>query len=431
MGGWQVHATTLAEGLRSREADLCEAILQRVRQFAPDADRDNDPERVAAMRATISAAVGSWLARIERGETGIVGLPAAAWENVRLAARHGLSLSATLQSYLTGHLVSWEYIVEETATLSLDERDRITLLKRVSVLETTYFNELLGLVSEVYLQERERVTRTRDQRRAQLVREVLDGGEVSSSDLDYDLDAHHTSVIVTAAQPYETALALRSLVDRCLLTVSRTEHTMWAWLGGRTPIDDAVLAAALHRLSSDDVQLAIGEPGSGADGFRLTHLQACAAYAVAQQRPATVTRYADVSLTSLGLQADRLGPAFIKLWLGPLDGDPGRGKVLRKTLRAYFASSQNAVSAAAALGVHARTVANRLRAVEQALGEPVNIRRAELETALRLEDLGAGATPHPRSALSPRASSPTTFQHLPKPSSGTSQPGVVSPMQSA
>jgi DNA-binding PucR family transcriptional regulator len=65
-----------------------------------------------------------------------------------------------------------------------------------------------------------------------------------------------------------------------------------------------------------------------------------------------------------------------------------RGEALLTTLEAYFAAAGNAVSAAAALGVHDRTVANRLRAVEDLLGPgAVTARRAELETALRLQRL--------------------------------------------
>jgi DNA-binding PucR family transcriptional regulator len=64
-----------------------------------------------------------------------------------------------------------------------------------------------------------------------------------------------------------------------------------------------------------------------------------------------------------------------------------RGPILRKTLHAYFATGQNAASAAAVLGVHEKTVSNRLRAIEEHLGHPIEARRAELELALRLAAL--------------------------------------------
>ena len=78
---------------------------------------------------------------------------------------------------------------------------------------------------------------------------------------------------------------------------------------------------------------------------------------------------------------------FLERELRPLLGDDDRERRLRETLRAYFASAQNASATAAMLGVHEQTVAYRLRAIEKRLGCPATTRRAELETALRLERL--------------------------------------------
>jgi DNA-binding PucR family transcriptional regulator len=74
-----------------------------------------------------------------------------------------------------------------------------------------------------------------------------------------------------------------------------------------------------------------------------------------------------------------------------LDGADVRSVRLRGTLRAYFASGQNAAAAAAMLGVHEHTVGYRLRTIEERLGRPVTTRRAELEMALRLLDGRSGA----------------------------------------
>lgn len=73
--------------------------------------------------------------------------------------------------------------------------------------------------------------------------------------------------------------------------------------------------------------------------------------------------------------------------LSGLDGDDTRAARLRETLQAWFAAGHNATAAAAALGVHEQTVAQRLRTVEERTGRPVAARRAELETALRLRNL--------------------------------------------
>jgi DNA-binding PucR family transcriptional regulator len=59
----------------------------------------------------------------------------------------------------------------------------------------------------------------------------------------------------------------------------------------------------------------------------------------------------------------------------------------RETLRAYFAAGRNISSAAAALSVHRDTVSNRLRAIEAKIGRPPDACAADLELALRLEEM--------------------------------------------
>jgi DNA-binding PucR family transcriptional regulator len=63
------------------------------------------------------------------------------------------------------------------------------------------------------------------------------------------------------------------------------------------------------------------------------------------------------------------------------------------TLRAYFGCSQVVTATAAALAVHPRTVAYRLRDIERRLGSSVNRRRAQLEIALALQEIMAVEQP--------------------------------------
>lgn len=74
----------------------------------------------------------------------------------------------------------------------------------------------------------------------------------------------------------------------------------------------------------------------------------------------------------------------------PLAADDARSRLLRETLRAYFDAGQNAAAAAAALGVHERTVTYRLRSIEERLGRPLRTRRDELGVALRLAPVVLG-----------------------------------------
>ena len=69
------------------------------------------------------------------------------------------------------------------------------------------------------------------------------------------------------------------------------------------------------------------------------------------------------------------------------EAQPDGGEALRATLRAYISAERNAASAAAALGVSRRTVANRLRAVEQLVGSAFGAIVGDLEAALQLDEL--------------------------------------------
>ena len=103
-----------------------------------------------------------------------------------------------------------------------------------------------------------------------------------------------------------------------------------------------------------------------------------------------MTTFADVALLALTLQDPTLAREFVRCELGPLAGDDTRSQLLRETLRAYFDAGQNAAAAAAALGVHERTVTYRLRSIEERLGRPLRTRRDELGVALRLAPVVLG-----------------------------------------
>jgi DNA-binding PucR family transcriptional regulator len=137
----------------------------------------------------------------------------------------------------------------------------------------------------------------------------------------------------------------------------------------------------------EDTAMAVGHPAPGIDGFRRTHRDARLAHGIAAVRPRPLTLYDDVALESFALQDELLAQDFVTRELGPLGGSDQRAARLRDTLRCYFDTSHNASAAASRLGVHERTVANRIRAIEDTLDRPVTARRAELETALRLHAL--------------------------------------------
>jgi DNA-binding PucR family transcriptional regulator len=107
---------------------------------------------------------------------------------------------------------------------------------------------------------------------------------------------------------------------------------------------------------------------------------------VALRRPQALTSYADVALLAVVLKDSELASSLVEIHLSPLDQKDG--VVSRETLRAYFAAGCNAATAAAALRVDRHTVERRLHTIETRLGCLLHTCHAELEVALRLEELG-------------------------------------------
>lgn len=224
--------------------------------------------------------------------------------------------------------------------------------------------------------------------RLDAVRRVLAGDEPDDI-LGYTLDARHLACVARGRRAMESLRLLGWELSTELLAVEVDLETAWGWaaftngpargvrrgLRSYTPLAGAVAIGSL-------------EPGPG--GFRESHLQALAAARVARISGAAVTFYDDVALEALALDDVAAARRFIHHELGPLAGADVRARELRATLRAYFAAGQHATSAAAMLGVHERTVGNRLRAVEERLGRPASAAPAELELALRLHELLIG-----------------------------------------
>jgi len=228
--------------------------------------------------------------------------------------------------------------------------------------------------------------RSPEQRRAVFVQRLLDSRPLDAAELDYELDAWHLGAIATGANAEQALRRLAAGLDRRLLSVPGDDGAVWAWLGGgRLTSTDIERVPIVDGLA--DVSLAVGEPGRGSDGWRLTHQQARAALLVALRRPRRLTRYRDVALLALAPRDETTARSFVELYLSPLDDRRGSGTRLRETLRAYFATGRVASAAAAKRGISRRTMRNHMVAIEQRLGSLLDTHQAELELALRLEEL--------------------------------------------
>jgi PucR-like helix-turn-helix protein/diguanylate cyclase with GGDEF domain len=380
----------LSVRLNARRPEIEQAVGARVQAVA-DLTGTGDPEYVEGLRAAVAATVSYCLSAVERGEDRLGPIPPALLVQARHAARSGVSLDTVLRRCLAGYTLLGDFITQEAEDCNLL---RGAALRPVQRDQAALLDRLLVAVTDDYTCEAKGRPLSPHDRHAECVERLLVGELVDTSELAYEFGAWHLGAIVAGLGMEEAIRSLATELDRRLLLV-RHEATVWAWLGGR----DSVASTELERVISSscwpaDVSLALGEPGQGLAGWRLTHQQAKAALPIALRSPEILTRYADVALLASMLQDDLLATSLRHLYLSPLARGRDGGTVARETLRAYFAAERNVSSAAAALEVNRNTVTNRLHAIERRLGRPLGACAAEMEAALRLEDLGQPLLPY-------------------------------------
>ncbi|HEY5815258.1 MAG TPA: helix-turn-helix domain-containing protein [Solirubrobacterales bacterium] len=374
----------VAARLEDRRSEIETAVLTRVYAVSEPNETITSPEYEEGIRTAISAAVAYGLTAVVRGEEEHTPPPPILRAQARLAARYGIGLATVLRRYVAGHALLSDYLVEAAQHSRLGN----AALRRLLCTQATLFDRLLTAVSEEHAREIQERLSSSEQRRAVRIERLLAGELVDVSGLAYDFDVHHLGLVASGS---DITAPLRQLADSlsCRLLMTRRQGgTVWAWLGSRREVDFSHVTRMVEGAWPSHASLAIGEPGSGLSGWRLTHRQARAALPIALRGNEAFVRYAEVALLASMLQDDLLNISLRQIYLVPLERERDSGEVARRTLQAYFAAHRNVASAAAALGVSRQTVNSRLRTFENQLGWQLDDCATELEAALHLERLG-------------------------------------------
>jgi len=374
--------TAIAERLRERLPEIQTAVATRVYAIS-DPHQVADPAYVEGLKAALAAAVEYRLAVLELGERRAPAVPEVLLAQARLDARDGVALDTVLRRYFAGNSHFGDFLVEEAERAEVPSTTLRGLLRE----QATLGDRLLAAVSAEHAREAKSRPTSSVERRRELVKSLLAGELVDSSELGYDLDGHHLALMVKGEGAEALLRELANRLDRRLLAVQREEESKWAgWLGGRRELASEEAMRVLRETAPKGAFVTVGEPAEGLAGWRFSHLQAKAALAIAERRREPVVRYADVAVVASILRDDLVADSLRRLYLEPLAQTRDNGKVARETLRAYFEAERNISSTAAALGVDRRTVRNRLGAIEDLLGRPLRGSMADLEIALRLDD---------------------------------------------
>jgi hypothetical protein len=373
----------LVRRLRARRTEIQDAIFARVRALSQPGLGGEHAEYIEGLRIAVIEALDHAVMSIEQGGDWSAPIPSAAASQARRAARSSVSLDTVLRRYAAGDRQMVEFIVEDSDDFPTQE------LRHLLRMHGLHVDRFMASVAAEYVDELERAARSPEQRLAECVERLLVGEPVDTTKLDYGFGGHwHIGMIAMGPNAGRVLKSVADTIDCQILSIARGEQTVWAWLGSRRMIAVTDVQHALPTEESAGVSLAIGEPAKGLDGWRLTHRQAQAALWVALRKPRPITRYANDLLLAAALRDDVLARSLHDIYFSPLDDKRDGGAVLCETLGAYFAAGRNAATAAAALGVDRHTVQRRLRKIEERLGRLLHTCYAELEVALRLQELG-------------------------------------------
>jgi hypothetical protein len=375
--GFRQLASQLEHGLDA----LTVATRERLREALPAWMTDTvfAEEEIAGF---IRSSLGAQLSGFRRGV-----LPERPTEidtvGARAVAEVG-ELKLLLSGYRIAQMSLWDAWLDLVEREIENARERQLLLRHGSEYFFRYAGLLSDYVTDIYQRELEQTVRSGDQRRFEAIRTLLEGKSLVGAQLDIDLEQHHLGVIAWGEGAEGAMRELATALGRPLLTIGRLNKNWWGWISGQRPLDPSQERELGRFRPAGLARLALGLEGFGEAGFRATSRQALRAHWVGRSSERQVVHYGDVAVEALASENLHDARAFVAHELRGIEDESTASQRIRETIVAYFAADHNAASAAAALGVHHQTVANRLRAAEERLGHPVSSRRVELETALRL-----------------------------------------------
>ncbi len=339
-------------------------------------------------RAGSEANVLAVVLTIVNGDQELAQLPPAAVEFARRSVRRGIPLNTILHGYRLGHQFLAQALQETIS--SLTDGQSLESMQDALAASFRYVDAGMDRLVEEYEAERERWTRSAAARRVETVHAILAAEgfdpDTAGSVLGYPLDRTHVAAILWRSgkngnsrgslEHAADALAAQ-LSDGRPLLISLDEEMLWMWAVPRAD------PAPKLSMEGHGVRAAVGEPCSGADGFRRSHEAAQGVARVARlcadESPA-VLGWADVGMVALMTTDLERARSFVRRELGGLAAHDA--KDLRDTLRSFLANRGSHAAAARMLYVHRNTVAYRLAQAEELLGHPIADRELELRVAL-------------------------------------------------
>ena len=328
--------------------------------------------------------------------------PAAALAYARRLAQRGVPVGELLRAYRVGQGCFMQWCYRELAVQARDLPTGFAAAMQLTETTFRYIDRVSEQVLTAYVRERDEWVRHTVAVRTAQVWSLLAGGPIevtrAESALGYRLRQHHLGAVAwveEAALKEGTLVELERLAGRLAdrlsegaraLFVSRDESSAFIWMPLKSEQVLRTDAFGGPALTPDaTVRLAVGEPGEGPEGFRITIREALRAHAVALiAGPAAprVIRFAEVA--PVALLAEDIGAArtWVVRALGPLATDDDQTARLRETLHVFLSTGGSYQETAERLSLHKNTVFYRVRKAQEVRGRKVADDRFVVELAL-------------------------------------------------
>jgi hypothetical protein len=376
----------LAKRLRGRRDEIEDRILAQVQAIAAPAGSEDHCYRIGT-HVLIEAILDYCIENRDTCEEWPTPVSRAASAQARRAACGGVGIDIVVRRLFAGRAVLDRVLIEEAERAGLGEHPEAMVV--LEAVMGRLFERLTAAVTLEHDRARQRLGDSREQRRLEIVREMLAGEEIDVSELQYEFadDAWHVGVIAMGinALPHVRAVAARLGLASLLLL--REREVVWGWLGARRKLPMNDVEKLLRSEPSHIARFALSEPRRGICGWRESHQLARALQPLMTGRSDRVIRCRDVVLEAAVVAKPELAGVLVESYLRPLDGLRIGGATARNTLRAYLDCERSVSSAAQRLGVSRPAVEKRLAQIDAALGRRVAKYTAEIELALRLDEL--------------------------------------------
>jgi DNA-binding PucR family transcriptional regulator len=386
--------------------DTADAVVSYIRHEMPELPDGLD----VAMRESTLAYEQLFLDALRnRADPQVAEPPLMAIEFVRILAQRGVSLSITSKIYRVGQVSFWEHWNHRLREVIHDKGDLAVAADESSWYQVAMAGAVIGRTLDRFSEERDRWVRSSEAVRAEVIAELLEDPmhvdpKEASRKLGYELDRWHIGFVLalSGTGAGSSAVTLEHIAGEVAdhlgggtpVLHHLTTRMLAGWVASWDEPMDTDSRRARFGTIADSPCVAIGSAGHGPNGFRRSHQQALAALRVSRlmrSRPNGVVAYEDVAMICLASADLDAAREFVARELRGLTAEDDQTRRVAATLQVFLEEGTQRRRTAARLGIHANTVALRLRSAEELLGRPAATRIPETLLALTLLRVVNGA----------------------------------------